>query len=158
MKTTAAALAAACVVMGTLAGSAQAKGKFVSYNASITSDWDLTVTVTERALGKTPVTFNLYAIGEEDFFCPDGSFAGSTIWGARPGSQDGWSDPVTVTPTRGEASAALTFRRAHTESSLTPCGDGSTPQIGYVRYTEILVTDSFGHTLAIPDQTQGTPA
>src|SRR5512132_3825172 len=102
-------LIAACVLVGTLAGNAQAKGKFDSYSASITSEWDLAVTVTERALGKSPVTFNLYALGEEEFFCPDGSFAGSTSWGARPGGQNDWSDTVTVTPTKGEATATLTF-------------------------------------------------
>ena len=144
------ALIAACVIAGTVASSASAKGSYTSDIFLITSRWDFSQTVTEKGLGKAPVTMTTHANGLEEFFCTDGSLAGSTSWSP--------TEQVTVTPEKSKATGTLIFQRPHTESSLAPCSDGSTPQIGYILYSNLLVTDSYGNTLTIPDQTQGTPA
>jgi hypothetical protein len=144
------ALIAACVVAGTVAGSAPAKGSYTSDIFLITHSWDLSQTVTEKGLGKSPVTFATHANGLEEFFCPDGSLAGKTSWSP--------TAEVTVTPQKSKATGTLIFQRPRSESSLAPCSDGSTPQIGYILYSNVVVTDSYGNTLTIPDQTQGTPA
>jgi len=144
------ALIAAGVIAGAIASSASAKGSYTSDIFLITSSWDFSQVVTEKGLGKAPLTITSQANGLEEFFCPDGSLAGSTSWSA--------TDQVTVTPNKSKATGTLLFQRPHTESSLPLCAGGSAPQIGYVSYSNIVVTDNYGNTLTIPNQTQGTLA
>ena len=149
------ALIAAGVIAATIAGGASAKGgppsktNYTSDIFLILSNWNFSQVVTEKGLGKAPVTFSSTANGLEEFFCTNGSLAGQTTWNA--------SDQTTVTPDKGKATGSLLFQRPQTESTFT-CADGSTPIIGYILYSNISVTDNYGNPLTIPDQSQGTPA
>lgn len=154
------ALIAAGAIAATVAGGASAKGS--PSKGSFTSDiftilqpsLDFNQVVTEKGLGKAPVTFSSSANGFEQFFCPDGAGGGTLV------DNESWSssDSTTVTPDKSKASGTLNFSRLTAETSLSPCSDGSTPYVGYILWSGISVTDNLGNTLNIPDQSQGTRA
>jgi len=140
------ALIAAGAIAATVAGSASAKGSYTSDNAYIDQpSLNFKQTVTEKGLGKAPVTFTTTGNGFEEFFCSDGSLLDSKTWSS--------TDEVTITPDKSKASGTLWFYRPSTEKS---CSDGSTPYVGYILYSGISVTDNYGNTLTVPDTSQGT--
>jgi hypothetical protein len=148
MKRVLVLIAASALMAAAVASIASAKGQYTSDIFYVTRDYDFSQAVTEKGLGHAPLTVTSHANGLEKFFCADGRLAGSTSWNA--------SDEVTVTPEKSKATAYLFFSRPRIESSFT-CSDNSTPSIGYVLYSDIVVTDNYGKTLTIPDQTLGTP-